>query len=137
MKTLFGIALSLLISISAQAQSKITNTTLEVDGVCGMCKKRIENAAYLPGVKKVNWDVETHALSLTFRNDKVSQEEIIASINEAGHDVESAPASTEQYENIHGCCRYRDGELRAEHGLNTVPMCERENQATSSEGTSK
>lgn len=137
MKTLFGIALSLLISISAQAQSKITNTTLEVDGVCGMCKKRIENAAYLPGVKKVNWDVETHALSLTFRNDKVSQEEIIASINEAGHDVESAPASTEQYGNIHGCCRYRDGDLRAQHGLSRTPMCEQEKESGTRDGQTK
>ena len=71
-----------------------------------MCKKRIENAAYIAGVKQVNWDKATHELDLVFRNDKVSEEEIIASINNAGHDVKGSLASAEQYEQIHGCCRF-------------------------------
>ncbi len=104
-------------TFSSAAQSKITETSIEVDGLCGMCKKRIENAAYLPGVKKVNWDVETHQLNLVFRNDKVSKEEIIASINDAGHDVKGSIATDEQYANIHGCCRFRDPSQRASHGL--------------------
>lgn len=99
------------------AQSNITNTSLEVDGLCGMCKERIENAAYIKGVKQVNWDKETHQLDLVFRSDKVSKEEIIASINDAGHDVKGAIASDKQYANIHGCCRYREGALRIKHGL--------------------
>ena len=131
MKSLFGIALSLLISIGAQAQSKISTTSFEVDGLCGMCKERIENAAYIPGVKQVNWDKETHILSLTYRNDKVSKAEVVASINEAGHDVKSSPASEEQYANIHGCCKYRDGELRTKHGLSAQPMCEMEKESES------
>ncbi|MAZ96448.1 MAG: ATPase [Flavobacteriales bacterium] len=90
---------------------------MEVDGLCGMCKKRIENAAYLPGVKKVNWNKESHQLELVFLNKKVSQEEIIASINSIGHDVEGSLASEEQYAKVHGCCKYRDPEQRANHGL--------------------
>ena len=117
MKQLRYILFLLAISTSMSAQSKITSTSIEVDGLCGMCKERIENAAYIKGVKQVNWDKETHQLDLVFRNDKVSKEDIIASINEAGHDVKGAIASSEQYANIHGCCRYREGELRAKHGL--------------------
>jgi len=105
------------LTFNSAAQSKITETSIEVDGLCGMCKERIENAAYLPGVKKVNWDKETHQLDLVFRNDKISKEEIIASINAAGHDVQGALASDEQYANIHGCCRFRDPGQRASHGL--------------------
>jgi len=112
--TLFAIVA---FTFNTAAQSKITETSIEVDGLCGMCKNRIENAAYLPGVKKVNWDIETHQLDLVFRNDKVSKDEIIASINEAGHDVNGAIASDEQYANIHGCCRFRDPGQRASHGL--------------------
>lgn len=112
-------------TFNTTAQSKITETSLEVDGLCGMCKKRIENAAYLPGVKQVNWDTETHMLDLVFRNDKVSKEDIIASINEAGHDVKDALASDEQYANIHGCCKYRDSDIRASHGLGAT-MCTEE-----------
>jgi len=95
---------------------------LEVDGLCGMCKERIENAAYITGVKQVNWDRETHELALVFRNDKVTEAEIIASINTAGHDVKGHLASDEQYANIHGCCKYRDAELRSSHGLGD-PLC--------------
>jgi mercuric ion binding protein len=54
---------------------------------------------------------------LAFRNDKVSKEEIIASINEAGHDVKDHLATDEQYANIHGCCKFRDAEQRKAHGL--------------------
>ena len=112
--TLFAIVA---FTFNTAAQSKITETSIEVDGLCGMFKNRIENSAYLPGVKKVNWDIETHQLDLVFRNDKVSKDEIIASINEAGHDVNGAIASDEQYANIHGCCRFRDPGQRASHGL--------------------
>lgn len=112
-------------TFNSTAQSKITETSIEVDGLCGMCKQRIENAAYLPGVKKVNWDKETHQLDLVFRNDKVSKEEIIASINEAGHDVKGALATDEQYANIHSCCRFRDEGLRANHGLGET-LCTQE-----------
>ena len=112
-------------TFSSAAQSKITEASIEVDGLCGMCKKRIENAAYIPGVKQVNWDKETHQLDLVFRNDKVSKEEIINSINEAGHDVKGALASDEQYANIHGCCRFRDPNQRASHGLGEA-LCTQE-----------
>ena len=117
MKQLRYILFFLAMSTAMCAQSNITSTSIEVDGLCGMCKERIENAAYIKGVKQVSWDKETHQLDLVFRNDKVSKKEIIASINEAGHDVKDAIASDEQYANIHGCCRYREGELRAKHGL--------------------
>jgi len=112
-------------TFNTTAQSKITKTSIEVDGLCGMCKDRIENAAYLPGVKQVNWDKETHMLDLVFRNDKVSKEDIIASINKAGHDVKDALASDEQYANLHSCCKYRDGDIRASHGLGAA-MCTEE-----------
>lgn len=125
MKQLRYILFFLAISASMGAQSKITSTSLEVDGLCGMCKERIENAAYIKGVKQVNWDKESHQLDLVFRNDKVSKEDIIASINAAGHDVKGAIASDKQYGNIHGCCRYRDEALRANHGLSDA-LCTEE-----------
>lgn len=115
-KITYTLIAAVLITLSGTAQSKITKIVLEVDGLCGMCKERIENAAYLTGVKQVNWDKATHELDVVFRNDKVSEEEIIASINNAGHDVKGSLASAEQYEQIHGCCRFRDSDLRSKHG---------------------
>ena len=122
MKSLF-ISIALCSAMALGAQNKFTETTIEVDGLCGMCEERIENAAYLPGVKKADWDRETHQLALAFRNDKVTEEEIIASINEVGHDVKDHPATDEQYANIHVCCKFRDAEQRKAHGLTEDPLC--------------
>ncbi|MEY2962868.1 MAG: hypothetical protein RL754_129 [Bacteroidota bacterium] len=126
MKSLKILALFLLVSFGAHAQNNVVNTTIEVDGLCGMCKERIENAAYIKGVKQVNWDKETHLLNITYNAQKVSMDEIAASINEAGHDVRGHIATDEQYANIHGCCRYRDEVLRNSHGLGGTPMCKEE-----------
>ena len=115
-------ALFLAFVLSASGQSKITETTIEVDGLCGMCEERIENAAYIQGVKKADWSQETHQLDLIYRSDKVTLENIIATINEVGHDVKDHPATEEQYANIHGCCRFRDPEQRKAHGLGD-PLC--------------
>ena len=123
-KTTYTLIAAVLITLSATAQSKITKIILEVDGLCGMCKERIENAAYLTGVKQVNWDKTTHELDVVFRNDKVSEEEIIASINNAGHDVKGSLASAEQYEQIHSCCRFRDSNLRSKYGLSEALCAE-------------
>lgn len=120
-KITYTLIAAVLITLSGTAQSKITKIVLEVDGLCGMCKERIENAAYLTGVKQVNWDKATHELDVVFRNDKVSEEQIIASINNAGHDVKGSLASAEQYKQIHSCCRFRDSDLRSKHGLGEAP----------------
>lgn len=121
MKTTIS-ALFLAFVLSASGQSKITETAIEVDGLCGMCEERIENAAYIQGVKKADWSQETHQLNLIYRSDKVALEDIIAAINEVGHDVKDHPATDEQYANIHGCCRFRDAGLRESHGLG-APLC--------------
>ena len=116
-KKTYTLITAALITLSVTAQSKITKIVLEVDGLCGMCQERIENASYLAGVKHVNWNKATHKLNLIYRNDKVSKEEIIASINSTGHDVKGSLASAEQYKQVHGCCRFRDSDLRSKHGL--------------------
>ena len=115
-------SLALLSAIGLNGQSKYNTTTLEVDGLCGMCEERIENAAYIKGVKKADWSQETHLLELIYNSSKVDEAAIIAAINEAGHDVKNHPASYKQYANVHGCCRFRDPDQRAKHGLGE-PLC--------------
>jgi mercuric ion binding protein len=59
-----------LIGFCAQAQdikeekkNKNARVAFEVDGICGMCKKRIEIAALkTKGVKFAIWDVKTHQI---------------------------------------------------------------------------
>ena len=121
MKTILT-CIALLSIGTLSGQSKFKNTSFEVDGLCGMCEKRIENAAYIQGVKKADWSKETHMLTLIYNSNKVDETSIIAAVNEAGHDVKNHLATETQYDNIHGCCRYRDPNQRAKHGLGD-PIC--------------
>ncbi|NRA92065.1 MAG: ATPase, partial [Psychroserpens sp.] len=60
------IILLLFASISI-AQNKNAKATIDVDGVCLMCKDRIEKAAIrTKGVKSAIWNVETHELKLIY-----------------------------------------------------------------------
>ncbi|MHB8259906.1 MAG: heavy-metal-associated domain-containing protein [Bacteroidia bacterium] len=110
MKTLALIML-IFISMSSFGQStkKETKTSsFNVSGVCEQCKKRIENAADIKGVKFAEWDVKTHILKVTYRTDKVSETQIKQAILSAGHDVENEKASEAAYNKLPDCCKYKE-----------------------------
>jgi hypothetical protein len=93
-----------------QAQRKVMEDTLHVKGVCGMCKERIEEAAYGKGVKFVSWDKATDQLAVAYRSDKTSLEEVESRILKAGHSTENKEAKPEDYEKLPMCCRYMEKE---------------------------
>lgn len=97
----------LYIGISAQAQEKNAKVTMEVNGVCEMCKERIELASLkTKGVKSANWSIETHQLSLIIDERKVDELTIQKNIASVGHDTDKVKATDEAYNNLHGCCKY-------------------------------
>lgn len=104
------IILVVLIGMSAQAQEKKNKNakyTVEVNGNCEQCKKRIEKAAYnVDGVKSANWNVETHKLNLIVNEEKTSLSAVKKAIVNVGHDTEEAKASDETYAKLHSCCQY-------------------------------
>lgn len=100
----------------AQAQNKNAKAVIEADGVCLMCKERIEKAAIkTKGVKSAVWNVKTHMLSLIYDERKTTLEAIHQSVAAAGHDTKEATASEEAYASIHPCCKYRDTAVVDEH----------------------
>ncbi len=109
-KSIIIIAISIFASFNSYSQdSNIVETEFEVSGVCGMCQIRIENAALIKGVKKVNWDKSTQKLNVIYRKDKVKLIEIHQAIAAAGHDTSELKADDEAYKKIPGCCAYKDG----------------------------
>ncbi|UAM99686.1 cation transporter [Polaribacter litorisediminis] len=125
MKKIIGILSLLLVSFSAQSQevqkNKNAKVFFEVDGICGMCKKRIETAALkTKGVKFAIWSVETHQLSLIMDERKTSMTDVQQNILKVGHDVIGADkkkliAKEEAYNSVHPCCKYRDEEIILNH----------------------
>jgi copper chaperone CopZ len=115
MKKLLIIALMLTGSIIF-AQNKNAKASTEVDGVCGMCKARIEKACLnTKGVKFAKWDIKSHQLSLIFDERKTNLETIEASVVAAGHDVKEKKATDEAYAKVHACCKYRDEDVKDAH----------------------
>lgn len=106
----FIILLVAIIGFSAQAQQKKDKNakhTVEVNGNCEQCKKRIEKAAYsVSGVKSAVWDIESHKLNLIVNEEKTSVSEVKKAIAKVGHDTEDVKATEEDYTNLHSCCKY-------------------------------
>lgn len=108
MKRFLTIAL-ILIGTATMAQDKNAKATLNVDGVCEMCKNRIEKACLkTKGVKTANWSIETHELDLIYDARKTNLQTIQENIAAVGHDTQNVKATDEAYNSVHACCRYRD-----------------------------
>lgn len=93
----------------AQTSSTIITDTITISGNCSQCKTRIEEAAYVKGVKKASWDKKTKILTVTYSTSKANLNTIAASIAKAGHDSRLAIASDKDYKKIPDCCAYRNG----------------------------
>ena len=115
MKKLLAVAI-LFIGFTSFAQNKNARASLEVDGVCLMCKERIEKACITTkGVKSAVWNVETHELKLIYDDRKTDLKTIQENILAVGHDNEELVATDEAYNSVHACCKYRDEEVQDDH----------------------
>ncbi len=123
-KIIFAFGL-LMIGFTTQSQEikkkKNAKVSFEVDGICGMCKKRIETAALkTKGVKFALWSVKTHQLNLIMDERKTDVSTVQKNILKVGHDVilaenKKLEAKTEAYNSVHPCCKYRDEEIVLDH----------------------
>jgi len=109
--SLLAITISTTFFLNAQESKKpaVVTEHITVNGVCGECKERIEKAAYIPGVKRAEWDKNTKELTVSFRTSKTTLEAIETSIAAAGHDAGDIKASDSTYNNLPSCCAYKDG----------------------------
>ena len=103
--------------IAIHAQDKNAKATIEVDGVCMMCKFRIEKAALkTKGVKSAVWNIENHQLSLIYNEEKTNLEVIKQNVANVGHDTMEIKATEEAYNSVDACCKYRDPKVIDAHG---------------------
>ncbi|OIQ21330.1 MAG: metal transporter [Flavobacterium sp. MedPE-SWcel] len=112
MKRLILVMLVMLVGVTVQAQEKKKkkNAKLEigVNGNCGMCKKRIEKAAFsVKGVKYAAWHEDHQDLHLILDENKCSVEDVRKAIAETGHDTDKVKAEDVAYDGLHECCKYK------------------------------
>ncbi len=103
------IFLSLFIALTTNAQDKsVITATIAVKGNCEECKARIENAADIKGVKLAVWDQAAQTVTVTYKSDKVTLEQIEKAIASSGHDVADLKGDDAKYKKLPECCKYRD-----------------------------
>ncbi len=98
----------LIATLSVQSQTnKNAKYTIEVNGNCEQCQKRIQKAAFsVNGVKTASWSIETHKLDLTLNEEKTTIEAVKKAVAKVGHDTDNVKATKEDYDNLHHCCKY-------------------------------
>lgn len=115
MKTLLAMAFVAVLGFSGNAQNKNAKHELHVKGNCGMCKERIEKAAYgVAGVKTADWNAESNTLRIILNEKKNNVEAVEDAIVAVGHDTNTKRAHEKVYQSLHTCCLYdRDADEAA------------------------
>ncbi|SFA76926.1 Heavy-metal-associated domain-containing protein [Flavobacterium swingsii] len=96
-------------SMNAQEAKKNKNAkyTIEVNGNCEQCQKRIQKVALgVSGVKTATWSIETHQLNLILNEEKTTVLDVKKAIAKVGHDTDAVKATNKDYDNLHSCCKY-------------------------------
>lgn len=89
-------------------QENQTQTTLNVQGSCEMCKKKIEaTAKKVKGVKSAVWNQKEKTLQLEYNSSLTSVEAISKAIAAVGYDTEKDKADQKVYDKLPACCKYR------------------------------
>lgn len=110
------LCLAMLLTIESSAQQSLT---IPVSGICGMCQDRIENTAKsVIGVSTADWDVDKQSLTITYQEGLFAEMELHNALAAQGHDTDKIKATDEVYNNLHGCCKYRDEDVIAAHNGN-------------------
>jgi Cu(I)/Ag(I) efflux system membrane fusion protein len=91
-----------------QLDGQAADTSLTVQGSCGMCKTRIEKTAKgIDGVSSASWDAKTKKLNLTLDDGKTSIDAVSKALVKAGHDTDKHKADAKTYDALPECCKYR------------------------------
>lgn len=98
-------------STKQKSSKTVVCDTIIVHGVCNSCKDRIENAALIKGVKKLDWNKKTQELIVHYKPSKVSTDKIEQEVAKAGHDTKNHRADDKVYNSLPACCAYRSDEI--------------------------
>jgi len=96
--------------ISQEAEKKngkeVKEIKIKTSSQCNECKERIEkNMAFEKGVKFVELDVETKIVTIKYREDKTSPEQLRKAISKIGYDADDVEADPVAYEKLPRCCQ--------------------------------
>jgi Cu(I)/Ag(I) efflux system membrane fusion protein len=84
------------------------HASLPVQGLCEMCKDRIEKTVKnIIGVSSAIWDIQTKELHLHYDSGKTAPDAVAKALAQVGHDTEKYKADKAVYDALPECCKYR------------------------------
>lgn len=90
----------------ALAQKSIKTVDIQTSAVCEMCKETIEKQlAFTKGVTAADLDVKTAIVTVSFKSNRATIEDIREAINQVGYDADENKATKKAYDNLHHCCK--------------------------------
>lgn len=100
------ILIALILMAFSGVKAQIIEAKIKTSGQCEHCKETIEkNLRFEKGVKKVNFDIESHIVRVKFDQKKTTIQAIQIDITKLGYDADSLPADPIAYENLNACCK--------------------------------
>ena len=112
-KILSLIVISFSICLFSYSQEKDSESThkiaeFKVYGACGMCTDRIIDAVLIPGVLEADYNLDTHEFRAIYDPNRITEQIIHQAIAAVGHDTDKVRADDAVYNDLPGCCLYRD-----------------------------
>ena len=98
--------LSIFLLQISYGQAALKKQTVQVDGNCGQCKKKIEKSAMSAGAAYANWNEKTKKLNISYDPSISNPVKIETAIANAGYDTKDVQASDSAYNSLDKCCQY-------------------------------
>ena len=89
--------------------SDIQESRIRVNGLCGMCKTRIEKSVKIEGVKRAQWSKTTRILTVSYQPSLITVDSLQHRLASVGHDTDVYKAADSVYSALPECCHYRTG----------------------------
>lgn len=107
MKNIVFLSLTMVLMSFGILGGSLKTEKLLISGNCEMCKETIELNAMIKGVKKADWDIKSHYLTVSYDSIKVTKIQIEKSIAKSGYDTPDIKSTDEAYQKLPKCCQYK------------------------------
>jgi mercuric ion binding protein len=95
-----------LFTLTSFSQKKIEQIIIQTSAECGSCKERLEGKLnYTKGIKFADLDIPSKKLTVKFKTNKISEEEILKIVSDLGYDADNLKANPKAYEALPQCCK--------------------------------
>ncbi|MDR0800937.1 heavy metal-associated domain-containing protein [Fluviicola sp.] len=103
---LFVMLLMSSFGFSQKSNGKTETAIIQTSAECGECKERIEGALnYTKGIKFAELDVDSRKLTVRFKNDVISLDEIKKQVSQLGYQADEVKADPQAFEKLPACCK--------------------------------